>query len=137
MSLDKARLKIEILHDLGCSFDDVLEKYEQDIQRSIGSTAGLNRGSHDVAALLKHIDQDVEEGSLSAEAAEAARLYVGRASVVCHNLMNKAENDAMICTGRKDGMKKALDLTRSAIDTEMIKAQRLLSDMEESDAINP
>jgi hypothetical protein len=59
VSLEKSKLKMAVLHDVGSRFDDSLEVAEQDIYRWEGAKTSLKGAKLAVEKLLGHIRDEV------------------------------------------------------------------------------
>ncbi len=133
MAIEKSEIKMAVAHELGCGFDDALEKAQQDIHRWEGAKTAFKEAAAGVEALCAHIQRDLKEEKFDATAANAARNYVRRAAAICENLRLKAEVHEQRAHGRVEALETSVKLTKKLYDAEEAKLQALKEHQEGAD----
>lgn len=130
MSAEKAEIKMAVVHELGCDFDDEREKAEQDVLRHAGGAKALREAARAVETLLAHVARDFKGEKLSPEQAETATLYVKRSAEICRNLALTAEVSEQRAYGRAEAFRSVIKTTKKIHDAEQKKLEALQSDEE-------
>lgn len=128
MGAEKAKLKMEIAHQLGCEFDDALDGAQKDVLRWEGSARGMREGAKAVEALLGHVAADVKEQKISIEAGDYAQKQLKRGAEVLRSLALRSEAMVQKTSGRAEAFQTVVKATKKIHDTEAQKAEGLESD---------
>ena len=123
MTIEKSKLKMAVLNEIGGEFDDSLEVAEQDIYRWEGAKTSLKGAKMAVERLLSHVRDDVKGQKITEEGAEAAQKYIRRAAGVIENLQAKAEVHEQRSHGRVEALRTAVKVIKKKYDAEEAKAE--------------
>lgn len=135
MGAEKAKLKMELAHELGCEFDDTLDKAKEEILRWNGGARSLRECAKAVEGLIGHIAKDLKSEKISPEAADFGSLYIRRAVEVCRNLALKADVMEQRSHGRVDALNVVIKITKQVHTTEEQKLIALESPTEGTRAV--
>lgn len=127
MSVEKAEIKMAVVHDLGCGFDDERERAEQDVLRHAGGAKSLRDAAKAVEVLLAHIAREFKGEKITPAQAESATLYVKRSAEICRNLALAAEVAEQRAHGRVEAYRSVIKTTKQIHDAEQKKIESLRS----------
>lgn len=137
MGIDKSRFKMAVAHELGASFDDTLEKANEDVHKWAGAKKALGEAAVGIDKLLAHIAQDVKEEKMSIEESNGAQKWVRRAAEICRNLQLKADVHEHRAHGRAEALRSVVEITKKYHDKERAKAEAILLRADETALVAP
>jgi hypothetical protein len=132
MGIDKSRFKMAVAHELGASFDDTLERANEDVHKWAGAKKALGEAAVGIDKLLAHIAQDVKDEKMTIEESNAAQQWVRRAAEICRNLQLRADVHEHRAGGRVEALKTVVEITKKYHDKEKAKATTLLISADET-----
>mgnify|MGYP007017457395 FL=1 len=110
--------------------DDMLEQARTECAQMSGAQTALNESAKAVVKLLTTVDADVESGSMDLQTAKMAKLYVNRAVAILENMARHTSNLIMTANGKVTALEKAVQSVSSYQETERVKMQVTLSELE-------
>lgn len=134
MNLDKAELKLLILGDLGCDFEDVKDSMVRDLHQQEGAAAALTQAAKSILALCKLVDDDIEKGRYELPEAERLKQYISRAATVCDEMSKKARVARQVAEGRVQGVDHIVKIVKKRHDAEEQKKLMLQAAIAEAEA---
>ena len=125
MTVEKAKIKVGTLNALGVKLDDALEAANRQKFASEGSMSALRIAAKKLLSLHAHVDQDLEEGKLpegdALPIASYAKQYITRCINSLENMAVAADIQTQQVTGRVEGLKHAITVTKKDVDAEVNK----------------
>jgi arginyl-tRNA synthetase len=125
MNVDKADIKIFTAHEIGVRLDDLLESNTKEMHRLEGGVLQLKRAADSVSALMKVVDQEMDEGKFDLEQAKTIKRFVERAHQMVTNLMIQTDNNRIIWQGRLQGFEASVEAVKKFQDAESKKVEAL------------
>jgi len=135
MGIEKSRFKMAVAHELGSSFDDTLERANEDVFKWAGAKKAFEEAAAGIDKLLGHIAQDVKEEKMTIEESNESQKWVRRAAEICRNLKLKAEIHEQRAHGRAEALKSVVEITRKYHDKEKARAEALLAHNDDETAL--
>lgn len=127
MSTVNLEQRASALHEAGVAVEDTAEAVQREAARSEGVSLGCDAAARAVEALKKHVDADVDAGSLDLEAAAAVKRYLDRAITVAQNLGKQAQVRATHQAGEASGLRKAIEILRKKHEVAKAQKDRLVA----------
>ena len=125
MSLAESKLKLSVLHTVGCALDDQLESARAEKHRSEGTIRGLAHCHQKMYALLSHVDEDVDKGELDlGQAALAKRMIVRCLNLVEHH-KTLADLQLAATRGAENQGSKSVQVVQTAYETTRAEVARI------------
>lgn len=109
MSIDKTKLRLDIIHSFGTDFEDLLEKAQKEIAKNAGAKIALNTAKEKVMAICSVVEGDLESGALeeliSGDNAGVLSLsaYVKRKIMQCAGAVENLNATVAINSKRAEG----------------------------------
>ena len=100
MTLETAKIRAQVAHEIGVRLDDALEAARGETVRWEGSNQGLLMGQKAILGLLPHVDRDIEEGKYDLQTATAVKLYINRCAQVCANMAVQSSTQRAMSQGQ-------------------------------------
>ena len=122
MSLDKAELKILILNELGCDFEDMCEVVRRETHQQEGAAVALRVAAKTILGLSALVDDDLDKGRYELEEAGRIKSYIGRAATQCEEMSKDARNKRMVSEGRTQGIAQVVATLKKKMAAETVKA---------------
>jgi hypothetical protein len=133
MGLDKAELKMLILNDLGCDFEDVKDNMLREMYQQEGAASALRQAAKAILGLSQLVDDDIEKGRYELEEAARLKEYISRAATQCEEMSKSARNQRLVSEGRMQGITHIVDLTKKKVEAEEAKLKALAAALEEAE----
>lgn len=126
MSVLKAELRADVLHEVGIRFDDHLEGAKAEAQRYEGAKQALWQAVHKVEDHLTRIDQDLRDGKYEEiQQAEREKRRVQECAGILRNLAVTAEVNQYIARGKSEALEQAIKNLKGQHDQERLRALQL------------
>jgi len=139
--LSKILLKKDIVHDLGCKYDDAYAVALKEIARADAAKQAYLVAQQKVEALCQGVQEDLEDGTLEKALnkgapvlAEYVKRWLMRAGGACDNLATAAKMQELRAEGAASTWKAIVDATKKDYDRTMVQLQAIHDAMEDDAA---
>jgi len=91
MSLEKAKLRERVFHEVGVKFDDLLEEARFEAERRKGAKKALVLAAAKVTNHEQKVDQAFAQGALTQSQSDLVRKYVRQCGGIVRNLLESSQ----------------------------------------------
>lgn len=126
MSVEKAELRAQVMHELGVRFDELHDSSQAAAHRAEGAEAALRESSELLSQQLHAaVDKEIEAGRLDLERGAIAKQWVTRASAFLSQLATKAQQVVPTQRGHAQGVSFIVEYLKRLHDAEIKQADQL------------
>lgn len=118
MSIEKSKVKVNVINELGNKFDDMLDRFKQDSMRYEGAKSGLKQAAKAIEGLTGHVDRDIKEDKYSIEVAAHVKKYIMHAIGILDNLATTAEISYHRTLGSIEATNTTIRVAKNMMDVE-------------------
>jgi hypothetical protein len=134
MTLETAKIRAQVAHEIGVRLDDALEAARGETVRWEGSNQGLLMGQKAILGLLPHVDRDIEEGKYDLQTATAVKLYINRCAQVCANMAVQSSTQRAMSQGQIQMGEANVKVVKKFHEDELRRAEAIAAAEAESRA---
>lgn len=135
MGLDKSEIKLAILQELGCKFDDMLEGVQHDKFRAEGAARALIQATKAIRSVASLVDDDVDKERYDLPTAAKIKEYIDRAATIVESMAKNATNQQMAGGGSIVAMDQVVKYLKKEYDSEEAKRKALEESEDELDKL--
>ena len=123
MNIEKAEVKVDVAHELGCRIDDTREAARNEVAQWEGANTALVQAGRAIEELAKHVDKDIDEGGYDLETAKAVKKYITRSAAVAQNLATQAGAQRLMAQGKVQALENAVKIVKKFHEDEVRKVE--------------
>ena len=140
MNPTKSAIKLDLLHEQGVVFDDMLEGKERLVHELAGSIHAIRQAKERVVpAVLAAVNLDFDEGKLDTlssplEISGYIKQQVARVQNGLDNMLMNLERERIVSEGRVAQLKEVVAHTKKVRDTELVALKEFKASVEAGEA---
>ena len=123
MNIEKAGVKVDVAHELGCRIDDTREAARNEVANWEGANAALVQAGKAIEELAKHVDKDIDEGGYDLETAKVIKKYITRSAAIAQNLATQAGAQRLMAQGKVQALENAVKIVKKYHEDEVRKVE--------------
>jgi hypothetical protein len=132
MSLEKTEAKLNMAHELGVRFDDILESVTKEIDKAEGGLVWLNQAINLILNMKKTIEEQLAAGT---QGIPDAKDLIAKVHESLKNLLSRANTEKHMMVGKADALKAVVTMTKRTYDVEQAKLNAILQQVREQEAV--
>lgn len=137
MSIDKSQFKAAVLHEIGCDFEDQLERSRTDLHRVEGRIEFGKLVTEKLRGLQAHLQKDVDEEQLAPEDAAVRSKQIQTAINLVSHLVEKSAAELLKSRGRVDQCQRAILLLKEKHNQQVAKCEAQRNALAIEEAVGP